>query len=82
MSVKAPAPDRASLYIIEIVGELGTPALNPSSPYEFTRVDAGETTTTFSVTCDQAGLIGVLRYLHGLALVIQSVDRASTAGTG
>lgn len=82
MSAEPLAPDRANLYMIEIVGELGAPALNPASPYEFTRVKTGETTTTFWVTCDQAGLIGVLRYLHGLALVLQLVERASTAGTG
>jgi hypothetical protein len=71
-----------SAYLIELVGILHEADINPASPYDLERTKVGVTTSTFSLTSDQAGLIGLLRYLHGRGLVLQSVRRVQSDELG
>jgi hypothetical protein len=65
-------------YLIELAGILHEADINPASPYDLKRTGVGTTATTFSLVSDQAGLIGLLRYLHGRGLVLQSVQRVQS----
>ena len=69
-------------YLIELVGILHEADINPASPYDLKRIGVGTTATTFSLVSDQAGLIGLLRYLHGRGLVLQSVRRVQSDELG
>ncbi len=63
------------VYLIEIVGSIRESDVNLASPHTLTWAKASQNSTTFSVTGDQAGLIGVLRYLHGMGFVLESLNR-------
>jgi hypothetical protein len=71
-----------SAYLIEVMGILHEADINPASPYDLKRTGVGATATTFSVVSDQAGLIGLLRFLHGRGLVLQSVSRVQFDESG
>ena len=71
--------DDICTYQIEVRGRMDENDVNAMSPLEMTvvRVDADEehpcTSTLFTVRTDQAGLIGLIRHLHGLGLILLSV---------
>lgn len=75
--------DELSTYLIELRGEAVERELNATSPVRVTVVRAGEGTTILSACTDQSGLMGVLRYLHGLGFALMSVRRGPrTASAG
>jgi len=67
-------------YYIRLHGQVGEGEVNAMTPLRMAleRVEAG--VTLFSVSADQSGLIGLLRHLHGLGLVVMSVQRIDTGG--
>ena len=62
-------------YQIEIQGQVDVHDLNTISPLkmELTRVD--QNGTQFKICTDQSGLIGLMRYLHGMGLIFSSLQR-------
>ena len=67
-------------YEIEVQGQVDEQVLNASSPLRVRIIqgdaDAGLPLgkTRLSLGCDQSGLIGLLRHLHGRGLVLLSVN--------
>lgn len=61
------------IYQIEMQGQMDVKELNANSPLQvfIQRMDLD--TTTFTLSTDQSGLIGLMRHLHGLGFVILSV---------
>ncbi len=66
-------------YLVQLRGQVDGDDLNACSPLQITvsRVDAA--TTWLTVDTDQAGLIGLLRHLHGMGFTFISLTRAETA---
>jgi hypothetical protein len=62
-------------YHIRLRGSLGEAEINAFSPLQMVLVQRGCTGTLFRVEADQAGMIGLMRHLHGLGLVLVSVQR-------
>ena len=62
-------------YQIEIQGQVDVHDLNTISPLkmELTRVD--QNGTHLKIYTDQSGLIGLMRYLHGMGLIFSSLQR-------
>ncbi len=62
-------------YLIHLHGHLDEDEINALSPLRVTvdRCDAGDTLLTAHT--DQAGLIGLLRHLHGLGYILVSLNR-------
>jgi len=60
-------------YHIEVQGKVDENAFNASSPLQVKVVHANPDTTFFTVSADQSGLIGLLRYLHQQGFVLLSV---------
>ena len=57
--------DAGSIYQLMLFGEISEEDVNPMSPCGVTLIRSGKTSTTFRVATDQAGIIGLMRYLHG-----------------
>ncbi len=60
-------------YHIQLRGQAEESEINAMSPLQMTVVRVNQATTLFSVCTDQSGLIGLMRHLHGLGFVFQSV---------
>lgn len=60
-------------YHIQLRGQMDEGEINATSPLQMTAVRVNQAATLFSVRTDQSGLIGLLRHLHGLGFVFQSV---------
>jgi hypothetical protein len=65
--------DGGSTYELRLLGEVSEDDVNRMSPCEVSLVRRDETTTTFRAATDQAGMLGLMRYLHGMGFVILSV---------
>jgi hypothetical protein len=65
--------DGGSTYELRLLGEVSEDDVNRMSPCRVTLVRRDETTTTFRAATDQAGMLGLMRYLHGMGFVILSV---------
>ncbi|MGE5224444.1 MAG: hypothetical protein ACM3PY_18565 [Omnitrophica WOR_2 bacterium] len=65
--------DDYRIYKIKIHGQMEEEDILLACPLHFSTEQAGETATTFTIHTDQSGLIGLLRYLHGLGLVLLSI---------
>ena len=63
------------IYQIEIQGQLDQDDLNANSPLQIVISRVNPDATQFTISTDQSGLIGLMRYLHGLGLVFLSVRR-------
>ncbi len=63
------------IYRIRLRGPLHEQDRCVLGPVELKIVRRGQVVTLITPGTDQAGLIGLLRYLHGLGLVILSVVR-------
>lgn len=61
-------------YLIQLRGQLDVTDLNAASPLVMRVVTVDITTTSFTVSTDQSGLIGLLRHLHARGMVILSVS--------
>lgn len=62
-----------STYHIEVQGQLDENTFNASGPLRITVIRTDPAETLFAISADQAGLIGLLRYLHQQGYVIHSV---------
>lgn len=60
-------------YHIEVRGQVDERDLNAMSPLRMAVVRADAAATLFTIRADQAGLVGLLRHLHGHGLVLLSV---------
>ncbi len=60
-------------YLIQLRGQLDAADLNAASPLVMRVVTVDMTITSFAVSTDQSGLIGLLRHLHARGMVIFSV---------
>jgi hypothetical protein len=65
--------EAGSSYRLRLLGEVSEGEVNPMSPCGVTLIRRGKSSTTFRATTDQAGMIGLMRYLHGMGFVILSV---------
>ena len=63
-------------YRIEVQGQVKEKNFNTISPYQIIDVCACPNGTQFAIHADQAGLIGLLRYLHQGGFVLLSVYRS------
>ncbi len=69
-------------YTIQLRGQLSQAELSAMSPVAGIAVErAAPGSTTFTISTDQSGLIGLLRYLHGLGYIILSMTRAEKVET-
>lgn len=68
--------DATCTYFIQLRGQIAADEINARSPLLLTLINAAQTITRLCVTTDQAGLIGLLRHLHGSGFVILSVNRS------
>ena len=62
-------------YQIEVEGRVDQGDVNATSPRQVTVRRTDEIATLLTVRTDQAGLIGLLRHLHGRGEVLLSVAR-------
>jgi hypothetical protein len=62
-------------YHIEVQGQVDENTFNASGPLRITVIRTEPAATLFAICADQAGLIGLLRYLHQRGYVIDSVCR-------
>jgi len=63
-------------YKIEVQGKVDENSFNATSPLQVMVVHAHPDTTLFTISADQSGLIGLLRYLHQQGFVLLSVYRS------
>ena len=60
-------------YLIELRGLVEVAELNARTPLQISAVCTDTATTLISASTDQAGLIGLLRYWHGLGFQFVSI---------
>jgi hypothetical protein len=65
-------PDQHT-YLIQLRGSVDIEEVNARAPLQIAGVRADTTTTQVTVSTDQAGLIGLLRHLHGLGFQFLSI---------
>ena len=65
-------PDQHT-YLILLRGSVDIDELNALTPLRMTQGWAEATTTRVTVSSDQAGLIGLMRHLHGLGFQLLSI---------
>ena len=73
-------PDPHAQYVIQIEGRIDESLAGWLGPVDIASVveGSGRTVTTLSgIFTDQAGLVGLIRYLHGLGIGLLSVERVS-----
>ena len=62
-------------YLIQLAGQVEEDEINAMSPLRATVEWVDAAATVLAACTDQAGLIGLMRHLHGLGLVFLSVSR-------
>ena len=62
------------IYTIQIRGQINEDEINAMSPLHMIWERMDTAVTHFSVHTDQSGLIGLMRYLHGLGFVLLAVN--------
>lgn len=67
-------PKLGSIYQFKLLGELREEDVNLMSPCVVTLVRRGRTTTTFKASTDQAGIIGLMRFLHGMGFAFLEIN--------
>ena len=65
-------PDQHT-YLIQLRRSVDVDELNARTPLQIAEVRAEATTTRVTASTDQAGLIGLLRHLHGLGFQFLSI---------
>jgi|GEM_PF-741475 len=65
-------PDQHT-YLIQLRGSVDIDELNALTPLRMMQARAEATTTRVTATTDQAGLIGLMRHLHGLGFQFLSI---------
>ncbi len=67
-------------FTIQLRGQVSQAEISAMSPVAGLVVArAAPDSTSFTISTDQSGLIGLLRYLHGLGYIILSMTRAEQA---
>lgn len=66
-------------YQIRIRGQVEADDLNTASPLQLTVEHADPNVTLIIVHIDQAGVMGLMRHLHGLGFMLLSVVRDAQA---
>jgi hypothetical protein len=61
-------------YLIELAGRVAECDINDLSPVAVTVERGEQAATVLAACCDQSGLIGLLRHLHGLGFELLSVQ--------
>lgn len=67
-----------SCYQIVVAGPVEEADFNAASPLQITLVRNDQASTRFSVSTDQSGLIGLLRFLHLRGFVLLCVSRSES----
>lgn len=67
------------IYRIELRGQVDEREINMMSPIQVTVEPAGGGATPLTTCTDQAGLIGLLRHLHGLGFVVLAMTRVEAS---
>ena len=62
-------------YLIRLHGPVDQGEINALSPLRLVLVQTSDAIALFCVEADQAGLIGLMRHLHGLGLRLVSMQR-------
>jgi hypothetical protein len=60
-------------YRILLRGQVDVDQINARSPHQMTVEQSGPSATLVSICTDQAGLIGLMRHLHGLGYALLSI---------
>ena len=70
--------DAQAEYVVKVQGRVDPDLVDWFGPLEIATVEteAGVTTTLSRFVTDQAGLMGLVRALHGLGVTLLSVERA------
>ncbi len=79
-----PRLDQQAHYVIRIQGNIDGGFVECFGPVKVTGAEGegGHVISTLSgIVTDQAGLMGLLRHLHGLGVVLLSVERAAQETT-
>ena len=63
-----------SNYQIELAGQMDEKELTEAGPFQMSLLRQSPEATLFGVRTDQAGLIGLLHYLHGRGLRLLAVS--------
>lgn len=71
--------DQVCVYRVKVKGQMDAGDFVERSPLELVIVRVSTTATLFTFCTDQSGLLGMLRYLHGRGLVLQSIFRKETS---
>ncbi|MEJ2711351.1 MAG: hypothetical protein P8074_27330 [Anaerolineales bacterium] len=66
--------DDVQRYRIKVRGKVQASDLNATSPLRLSVERVEQASTLLSVRTDQSGLIGMIRHLHGLGLILLSID--------
>ncbi len=75
-----PHLDQKAGYVIKTEGDVDASLVDWFGPVEIASVEqaSGEPVTMLSgIVADQAGVVGLIRHLHGLGLVLLSIERIS-----
>lgn len=62
-------------YHIQLRGQVDEKEVNHMSPLRLEREKGDTAVTQFVVATDQSGLVGLLRHLHSIGYVIESLAR-------
>ncbi|RPJ47968.1 MAG: hypothetical protein EHM21_07865 [Chloroflexi bacterium] len=62
-------------YHIRVRGPVEEDDLNAGSPLRLVVVESGPESALLTVSADQAGMVGLIRHLHGLGFVLLAVIR-------
>ncbi|MEA4906050.1 MAG: hypothetical protein GYA17_05950 [Chloroflexi bacterium] len=65
----------AGIYYIRVRGLLAAGDIEPFSPPGLHIAPLGEEGSLLSVCTDQAGVIGLIRSLHGMGIILQALER-------
>ena len=74
--------DARTRYTITVAGTVDPTLADWCGPLTITAAsgpDEGMVTTLSGITADQAGLVGIIRHLHGLGIVLLTVERCTLA---
>jgi hypothetical protein len=63
------------IYHIALHGQVDEGEVNEMSPLHLERETGDSMVTQFSVATDQSGLLGLMRHLHNLGYVFNSLNR-------
>ena len=68
-------------YLIRVRGRVEEEDLNAMSPVQARVVRMDTAATLFTIQADQAGLIGLMRHLHGRGFVLLAISRERETNT-